>query len=906
MASDYFPVHAHSEWSWLDGMGTVEQMVATAVRRSQPALALTDHGVMAGAIRLYKECRRVGIAPFPGEEFYVVPDVEAHKEESAANRKMKLPAPKRYHIGLLALNQTGFKGLIRLSSRSHERERFYKKPLIDFQDLAELSQGAAKGVALTTGCYFGLPIQMMVEHGDPAAAKRIIEMYARWFPYTFVELQNHKIDHDDITITRKFQIKSDAEIVAVMMDVADELGLPVVAGQDSHYCEMKDKPAHNMMKSICYHGGEGEDFAFPGDSFHMASTRWVKKHYLDSQWDRIEEGHERLLDLNKLRLPELDKYQFHVPEVSKAADSKLERMVNAGMHKLGFDLWQHYIDRAKKELLVIKQMGFANYFLVVEDVTTWCRKSGIIVNARGSANGSLVCFILGITEVDPIQWKTSFDRFLSLDRKKPPDIDLDIESSRRIEVIDYVRSKFPSMVHQGTYSRLGITEEEDGFGGQDRGSVFVQYRAAQARRGGNPASIPAQDREALQQLASLRVRKAPGVHSAGLVLPGKGLAINDYLATMLVASSGTTVTQSVMEDVEDAGYCKLDLLGLRTLETLSNCLELIGKKRGDLSWIPFDDKKATQLLRSGATDGVFQFEGYATRKGGKQMQVRSTLDAIFCLALYRPALMNGGQTERYVQHRKAKTRETLHPIIDRIMDDTRGVPIFQEQVMDIMRAIQMPYEDLNDLMKAVKASNDKIEAYAQDTFDRIKPLFVRLACQAGMDKPEAEEAWRIVMDFSDYGFNRAHATSYGLMAYKSAYLKAYYPLEYMAALMTTWAGTDKEKVYITEARRLNITIIRPDVNNSGLAWTVDKSRKTPSLRKGLLTIKGIGYSAAQAIVGEREANGPYKDLHDFIERLPARPVSGGREYDKTGELKGVMKVLRDAGALRCIGLDREA
>lgn len=890
MGSDYFPIHAHSEWSVLDGMGTVMDMVDWVASLGQPGLALTDHGTMAGSIRLYKQCQKLGIAPFPGEEFYVVRDVTDHDTRDT-----------RYHLGMVALDLKGYQALVKLSSLSHQRDRFHRKPLIDLSDLAFLhDQGYADHIAVTTGCYFGLVVQHLI---DPAAVNgglNMIRMLKNWFPHLYVEVQDHGINHGTWT---------DRGISSFLLNMAERESLPVVLGQDSHYCEARHQPIHDLMKDISYFG-DGEDNRFPGGPYHLADVRDLKGPWDAREWDRIEEGHSDLLDKHRLKMPALDRYKFHVPEVSQFPREQLKRKLDRGAIARnldqGFGLIGDYASRVKYELNVIHQMGMENYFLLIEEVTDWCRRNQVIVQARGSANGSLVCYLLGITEVDPLQWGTDFDRFLSLDRKKPPDIDLDVESKKRGLLIEHLRHRHPNMVQIGTYQRLGITESEtaDGYG-EDRGSVYVQYVAAMSRKEpGFNGQVKPEHRATLNRLSDMKVRKSLGVHAAGIVLPTHDHPVSDYIPTALVPSSNTTVTQVPMDDVEDCGYVKGDFLGLRQLETLSGALQNIGRKPNEWDWMPWDDPDACKLLRSGNCDGIFQFSGPATTRGGKEMGVKSTMDAIICLALYRPALMNGGQKDLYLQNRRSKRVQQirLHPTFDPILDITAGVPIFQEQVMQICRHIGMAYEDWNDLMKGVKASNDKIEEYAKATFERIKPLFQALCIKKGLTKREAEDTWDSVVGFTDYGFNRAHATGYGITAYRSAYLKAHYPLEFMASLLNVWAGNTDEKRYIREARRLGIAIGKADVNLSDIGWAVDTSKKKPTLRKGFKTLHGIGQNVAEAIIAARP-DGGWQTMEDFVDAVPARPVSGGKDWKKNQTLCGVMEKLKENGALTSLGVE---
>jgi DNA polymerase-3 subunit alpha len=864
--SDYFPVHAHSQFSVLDGMGSVEQMVETIVRLGQPALALTDHGTMAGTLRLYLECQKHDLAAFPGSEFYLVTDAGDPRERE-----------QRYHLGLLALDRVGFKALIALSSRSHRRDRYHRRPLIDLGDLHHLSRVAARHVALTTGCFYGLVVQKMVGDG-PDAAERIIKMFANWFPHTFVELQDHRIETPE---------HSDFNIGMLMADIAYRLGLPVVLGQDSHYCTSDEQPVHDLMKDICYFGDD-DDNRFPGGPYHLASTRWLKNKWNTAfvcEWKDIEAGHGHLLDLNRLSLPALDTYKFHVPSMAPNPDEQLKMEVRDAVMYLG-GATPVQLKRINDELRVIRKMGMADYFLMVRQLIGWCQSQGIVVDARGSANGSVVCFLLGITTVDPIKWGTSFDRFLSLERKKPPDIDLDIESERRHEVIEHLQKMFPTMVNIGIYHRIGITEGEEG----DKGSVYVQYAAAKRNKTGDYKGVADADRPLLLALSSTAVRRSLGAHAGGFVVPGDHLAIGDYLATALIPSSGTTVTQAVMEDVEEAGYVKLDILGLRQLSTMRMILEWIGKNpvTDGSSWIPDDDPAALRLLRSGIVgNGVFQFEGFSTAHGAKEMKVASTKEAIDCIALYRPAVMDGGQTARYLAARASGVPEAiLGGSLAPVVADTWGVLVFQDQVIDVLRRVGLAHDDWNELLKAIKASNDKISQYAIGIFNRVRPRFVAAAiANCGMTAAQAEDVWKECVGFTDYGFNKAHATNYGLRGYRMAYLKAHYPTEFMAATLAVWAGTDKEPKYVHEAHRMKLVIHRADVNLSDVTWTMEGPGH---LRRGLVSIKGVGEATAVRIVTERRKNGDFTDEADY------------RKRGRVGWAK-----LYDANALRTLGVTKE-
>jgi DNA polymerase-3 subunit alpha len=860
VTSDYFPVHAHTQFSGMDGMDKADDHVARVAELGQPAISFTEHGNMASAVQGYKAAKKHGIAFFPGSEFYVVRDV--NDDATKTNRT---------HLGMLALDAKGYEALTKLSTLSWQEDRFYYKPLIDLSDLAFLhEQGFSDHIAVTSGCYSSMTVQQFLQDGVDGAMN-ILRMLGSWFPNTlYVELQDHGIkwaEHNGI---------KDKDIADGLYVAAKQLGLPVVFGGDSHYVHPHEQPVHDLMKDICYFGA-GEDIHFNGGPYHLLSTDEARAK-MPKKWDAIEEGHADLLDRHELSIPPLDNYKFQVPALYKNADDRLKGMVFEGLRAKGLTSTE-YSTQATHELDVIKKMGMSNYFLLVkEHVVGWARENGIIVNCRGSVNGSLACYAIDLTVVDPLKWNTNFERFLSLDRMKPPDIDVDVDFRGRQRVIEHLRAVFPTVTQVGTYAQIGFAK-----GDEEKGSVVVQYMAA------------------------MRKKNYPGfrgriMNAAGFIIPGDDHPIDKYLPLGRIVSSNTKVTQYTKDDVEALGYLKIDVLGLRALQTLNGTLQLIGRQPNEWDWIPFDDKDACELLRKGKTAGIFQYEGYSSRQGAQEMKIKNTLDCILGLALYRPALMNGGQKDQYLANRgKSKSRQVrLHPLFDPVVDDTAGVPLYQEQIMQMLQVLGMEFKEYNELMTAIKASNGFI-AGAAETFKRLMPLFYDLCEDKGLTDEEADDAWHAVIGFTEYGFNRAHSSAYGLMSYWSAYLKAHYPLEYMASLLNVWAE-DKDKVreYTAEARRLNFSVVKADVNDSDVSWTIDTSRRN-ALRKGLVSIDGVGEKAATAIVTEREANGPYTSIQDFIDRLPARAVNGGKDWKKQYTLKGTCLALFNANAFRSVG-----
>lgn len=876
--SDFFPVHAHSQFSGMDAMDTVADHIARVAALGQSAFALTDHGTMGGVVQGYKAAKKHGLAFYPGIEAYVVRDAQDPDTKGT-----------RYHLGMLALDAVGYEALTKLSTLSWQEDRFYYKPLIDLGDLAFLhDEGFSDHIAVTSGCYSSMVVQNMLEHG-PDGAKSMLNMLRRWFPNTlYVELQDHGITWPDGN--------TDASIAGVLYEVAKELGLPVVVGGDSHYVHPHQQPVHDLMKDICYFGA-GEDIHFDGGPYHLLSTAEVQKKFRWC-WNDVEAGHSDLLDRHALTIPPLDNYKFQVPSLYKDADQRLRGMAEKGLANKGLDYIQ-YLARLDHELDVIAKMGMSNYFLLVnEHVVGWCRDNDITVNCRGSVNGSLVCYAIDMTVVDPIKWNTNFERFLSLDRMKPPDIDVDVDFRGRPRVVEHLRAVFPTVTQVGTYTNIGFTKGDD-----EAGSVLVQYMAAMRKKSypGFTGKIMPEHKDALFKLADTPVYKSMGTNPSGFIIPGDEYPVDKYLPLARIISSNTKVTQYNKDDVEALGYLKIDVLGLRALQTLNGTLELIGRQPNEWDWIPFDDLKTCELLRKGKTAGIFQYEGYSSRQGAQEMKIKSTLDCILGLALYRPALMNGGQKDQYLANRgKAKAKQVrLHPLFDSVVADTAGVPLYQEQIMQMLQALGMEFREYNELMTAIKASNGFI-AGAAETFKRLMPLFYDLCEANGLSDDDADDAWNAVIGFTEYGFNRAHSSAYGLMAYWSAYLKAHYPLEYMASLVAVWAEVpDKVREYTAEARRLGFSIVKADVNESDVSWTIDPSRKN-ALRKGLVSLPGIGEPTAKKIV-EVRGTIPFQSIQDFIDRCPARPVSGGKGWKKNRELTGVCKTLWEANAFRSMG-----
>jgi DNA polymerase-3 subunit alpha len=555
----------------------------------------------------------------------------------------------------------------------------------------------------------------------------------------------------------------------------------------------------------------------------------------------------------------------------------------------------------------------AGYFALVRKIIYWCNINDIFVEARGSANGSLVCWLLGITQVDPLKWGTIFERFLSKDRIKPADIDLDVEDIARDRLLDYIKYHFPTE-KISTFSKLGVDSE-------GRGSVLVSYMAGLRRSLGDDFAkehigariktiedvgiLFPEDYEALKQLSEMEVRKSYGVHAAGIVVSASSQPIARYMPTMLVATSNTTVVQFTVDDVKQLGYTPIDILGQRTLTVMRRTAELLGRKKPiDFSWIPDNDKKTLRSLWEGRQlTGVFHFEGYTKSKGAKLMQPKTTMDLCLAQGLFMPGAMDSGQTDIFLKRRASVVeRESvkyIHPAWEAALSQTHGAVIFQEQVIEIMRCLGMSIESINVFFAVVKDSGSGAVGRNEERLESVYKEFERHALAEGIKDPKA--AYDSFAGLVNYSFNRAHATGYGIRSYRCAYLKTHFPLEFMTALLESNIGRENEAAYVREARRIGIRILPADVNISGVVYTIDRSNN--AIRRGIAAIKGCGGKAAGSI----SKAAPFINLGDLIARTDSRLVTGGKTYIETGrleDLNGVLLKLKEAGALQSLGIDR--
>lgn len=864
---NWWNLHTHSKFSANDALPEVRDIVQTVADYGQKAIGLTDHGNMGGTVQLYSEAAKRGLKPFPGTELYVV---ENRQDKSA----------KRHHMCVVAYTTKGYENLVHINTVANEN--FYHKPLLDHRDLAALADdGMLEGIAATSGCYFSMISQAIVTDNEQRAVQ-LMQAYGSWFDKFYVELQNHNIDHGDGW--------DDNALADTLMKLAEQQGLPCVITQDSHYCHEDDKPVHETLKRLVSYG-TGEDAVFPGDGFHLADAEWFESHHDKQRRLRGLEGLRDLYDSHDLSIRQLDSYSYNIPFTVDDPDAELRRRAYEELE--GQSLGAKYRERLNDELEIIHDTGMAGYLLLVADVAQWCIDNHVFYQARGSASGSILCWLLHITQVDPIKHELRFERFISRDRMKPPDVDLDVEHDRRKELIEWLSLKY-SVNQIGTWMEYSLKSEDDDENA--KGSLLVRYYS-KMRQNEQPISkwtdIPAEDRQQLKTLSDMSTISSYGTNAAGLVLTTTRDEFAKLVPLMKVASSKTFVSQYDKDEIEKLGLVKMDVLGLKNLSVVHRCFDYLGRSVFDgLDWIPFSDRQTFAMISKGETAGVFQLEGKAAKYGCMNMKPTKVGDIIAAMALYRPATMQSGATDSYVK-RKHKQEEIpqRHDLIMRVTKDTHGIMLYQEQVIQILRELGMTPDDLTAFLKAVKASNSDI-GNAGDVIRGYKDSLSALCEQAGMNESDWKWLWTAIEGFAAYGFNKAHATAYGTLAYRTAYLACHHPVEYFAALLDVFGGDKKELEYKKACRVRGIRIKRPHLNESSVSYSVDSTGRC--IRQGITNLKGIGPKTAQRIVDVRPEGG-YTSIEHFARTVGNR-VSGVKPFMESGDTTvGALSILKEEG-----------
>ncbi len=852
-------LHVHTEYSLLDGLCRIPKLVQRTKELGMEALAITDHGALYGLLQFYLQAKEAGIKPILGCEFYLA-------IQSRYSRK----APERspYHLVLLAKNRTGYHNLIKLSTRAF-LEGFYYKPRVD----KELLEQYHDGLIALSGCPQGELGRLILE-GRIEEAEKAALWYKEVFGDFYLELQQHDIPEL-------------GQINRELVRIGRKLDIPLVATNDVHYVNRNESQVHDLLLCIQTNSTVYDEKRprMADDSFYLRSPQEMAE--LFSDYPEALASTEHIAEMCELEL-ELGKFYF--PEVElpsgKTADDYLAELCWRGLPSRYPEVTPEVEHRLRYELDVIRQMHFANYFLVVYDVISFTRSRGIFFGVRGSAAASLVLYCLGVTDIDPLAHKLIFERFLNLERREMPDIDLDFEDDRRDEVLRYVAQKYGSdrvaqIITFGTMGARAAIRDVGRALGMSYGQVDQVARLV--------PQVGADLKTALEEVPQLRrvyqedeeirrlidsaiqlegVARHASTHAAGVVISDRPLVEVVPLQHPTGGGEGLNTTQFAMEDLAALGMLKMDFLGLANLTILRKAGELIAQTLGsqvNLDRIPLDDERTFELLSSGETIGVFQLEGSGMRRYIKELKPGRFEDLAAMVALYRPGPKQ--QLPTFIAAKQGRMPIRFpHPALEEILRDTYGVIVYQEQVLFITQAFAGYTLGEADVVR--KAMGKKIP----EIMEREKSRFLEGARRKGFPEDVAEQVYELIEPFAGYAFNKAHAVSYAMLAYKTAYLKANYPVEFMAALLTVNLGKhEKVASAVAECRRLGIKVLPPDVNHSEEAFTVEKgSEGELSIRFGLGAVKNVGSMAIRPILITRQESGPFKSIEDFCRRTDLR------------------------------------
>lgn len=883
-------LHVHSHYSLLDGLTQIKPLVKAAKKEGFKALALTDYGAMYGAIEFYEECEKQGIKPIIGFEAYVAPNGRLSKDASKDS--------EIYHLILLAENYEGYKNLMILSSLGHTEGSFLGKPRID----NELLQKYHTGIICLSGCIRG-QVSSLLKKGDYEEAKKLALEYNEIFGVNnyFLEMQDHP------------GIEGQMEVNTKIVQLSQETGIPMVVTRDVHYLTLEDIEAQDVLTCIRegWHVNQGNR-----EDFRQIDRSLNSEKEILSRFRHIKEAIEntgKIAERVNIKIP-LNKWHFAPVELplGKTANETLEEMVWQNVAKFYDPITAEVKERLEFELNIIKTKGYSPYFICVSDYVHYAKSHGIVETTRGSAAGSIVSYVLGITTVDPIRFRLPFERFLNPDRPSPPDIDTDFADDRREEMIEYVtnkygRDKVAQIITFGTMAARASVRDVGRALGLSYNFCDQVAKLIPMGSQGFPMTIERAlvEEPELKKLYNnnpdvLRLinlaQKVEGcarhtsIHAAGVVIAPTSLT--DFTPIQYEVGGTRLTTQYEFHSVETAGVLKMDFLGIRNLAILGKAVEFVQITTGekiDIYNLPLDDKATFEMLARGETMGTFQLGGSGMTRWLKELRPTTVDDIMAMIALFRPGPM--AIIPEYIARKNGKNPITYyHPKMEKFLDKSYGLLVYQDDLL--FTAIELAGYDWTTVDKFRKAVGKKIPEEMAKQHD----IFVK-GCQehSQMGRAEAEMIWNLFEPFQGYGFNKAHAASYGIVAYQTSYMKAHYPVQYMTAVLQAEAG-DAEKVaeIFYECNRMNIEVLPPDINESFRNFAmVSKPGEKGRIRFGLSAIKNVGEHICEVIYRERKEHGAYQSLEDFLMRVS----------DKDLNKKSVESLIQ-AGALDCFGYDR--
>ena len=886
MNKKFTHLHVHTHYSLLDGLGKIDDLLNRAKTFGMDSMAITDHGTMYGVIEFYQKAKKVGIKPIIGCEFYLAPN-------GLKNKRPRVDED-RFHLILLAKNNQGYQNLMKLVTEAHLKG-FYYKPRIDLKILKKYSEGLIG----CSGCVQGHISQLVIGGKMKEAIEKALEYQE------ILGKGNYYLELQYLPQLEKQNIANKG-----LKEISRKTGIPLVATADVHYVNEDDGHVQDIL--MCLQTGKKINdinrLSMKEFKLHLRSPEEMHKLFKDTP--EALENTQKIAEMCNIEI-EFDNYKLPEYKVPKGftPQSYLRKLCEEGLSKrYGEKITKKHLKRLEFELNVIKKMGFAGYFLIVQDFVNWAKNNEIIVGpGRGSAAGSIIAYLTGITNIDPIEFKLLFERFLNPDRISLPDIDLDFPDDRRDDVLAYVRDTF-GHDHVAQIITFGTMAAKAAI--RDAGRVLdFEYSYCDKLSKMVPAFTGLKD--ALENTAELKneyknnkdarqildaavrlegVARHASVHACGVVITPKPVVEYTPLQYMTGKEDQGMVTQynasSKSSYVEKIGLVKMDFLGLKNLTIIQNALSIIKKTTGDLidiDTLPLDDKKTFELLQNGDTTGVFQLESSGMKRYLKKLKPTVFEDIIAMVALYRPGPMEWIPDFISGKHGTKKV-EYLHPKLKPILENTYGVAVYQEQVMQISRELAGFTPGEADVLR--KAMGKKIHEMIQEQ----KKKFIEGCIENKVKKELAEKVFSFIEPFAGYGFNRSHAACYALIGYQTAYLKAHYPAQFMAALLNSDKDDiDRIAIEIEESRQMGIEVLAPNINESFNDFAVimnnleelQKIRKRaksekktlPKIRFGLEAIKGVGTNIATELIKEREGNGPFKNLIEIVERVQCRDLN---------------------------------
>ena len=868
--ADFVHLHVHTHYSLLDGAIRLDDLFKKAREYKMPAVAITDHGNMFGAIDFYQSAYRYGIKPIIGCEVYVAPKSRFEKNSSGTRKTS-------YHLVLLARNIQGYKNLMKLTTAGY-LDGFYYRPRVDKEILSKYREGLIGMSACLNG-----EIPTLLLKGDVDGAKKVAEEYRKIFgdENFYLEIMENGLPNQQI-------------VNAELIKISRKLSIPLVATNDCHYLDRKDAEAHDVL--LCVQTGKTIDdddrMRLGTDQFYFKAPEEMKRYFVYcpeaiENTIQIAERCNLTLNFENIFLPhfEVGEGETHDEHLRKKAESGLEKLMPVILKGQDGELRGKYIERLNGELEIIKSMGFAGYFLIVSDFVNYAKSKNIPVGpGRGSAAGSLVAYALGITDIDPIRYKLFFERFLNPSRLSMPDIDIDFCVEGRDDIIKYVAEKYGSdrvaqIITFGKMQAKAVIRDVGralnmSYGEVDRIAKMIpnvlNISLDNAIKMEPRLREEEKKNEKVSKLLSLSrslegLNRHSSTHAAGVVISDKPLVERVPLCK---SPKDEIVTQFSMNDLQAVGLTKFDFLGLKTLTVIRDTLHFVERNRGekiDINTIPLDDSVTYQLLMKGATDGVFQLESAGMREILVSMKPDRIEDIIALIALYRPGPLQSGMVSEFISRKQGKTRIVYEvPELEDILKETYGVILYQEQVMQIAGALSnYTMGEADNLRKAMGKKNASV-------MEKEKPKFLARAKENRIPESKARKIFEQMETFAGYGFNKSHSTAYAMISYQTAYLKAHWPVEFMAALLTSEKNNrDKIIKHISVCKNMGINVLPPDINES----LKDFSATGDNIRFGLAAVKNVGVGAVDSIISVRCDDGKFSSFYDFCNRVDLRKTN---------------------------------